>query len=192
MWSCQLVFSRSCFSDFTGYPFSLRSLVWGGLVANGAGWESLISSFFCWWKSPGTPSALNGLNWLKYPQYFPSDCFLSLKLPRCAFFLCDNICLLSWWLIWSAFLSPSSLTRLSIHPSLCLFSLSLVFVFVWMPWSCKKTLTPLWPLCVWQPDVWGRQPEVKLTTGRHVLNLYKDQGPFWLLQKFQLRIGLEW
>lgn len=36
-----------------------------------------------------------------------------------------------------------------------------VFAFVWMPWSCSKSLTLLWPLCVWQPDVWGKQPEVK-------------------------------
>lgn len=195
-------FSRICFPDFTLYLFSLRSLAWGGLVVSGAGLESLIFSSCCCWKSPGIPSALDWLKWLKYPQYFPTDCFRALKLLPFFLFiclwhfscshalLCDDLCLFDWWLIRSAFLSPSSLTPCPsiVRPSLFF---PLVFGFVWMPWSCNKSLTQLWPLCVWQPDVWGRRPEVMLTTRSHVLNHYKDRGLFWPFQMFLFRISRE-
>lgn len=57
--------------------------------------------------------------------------------------------------------------------------LPLVFGFVWMPWSCNKSLTLLWPLCVWQPDAWGRRPEVKSTAGsciHHIICSYLVQS----------------
>lgn len=57
---------------------------------------------------------------------------------------------------------PCHQSPLSTHQSVPpFFPPSPVFAFVWMPWSCSKSLTLLWPLCVWQPDVWGKQPEVK-------------------------------
>ena len=64
------------------------------------------------------------------------------------------------------------------HPSIRppLSRLPLAFGCVWMPWSCNKSLTPLWPLCVWQPDVWGRRPEVKQQQGA----LYANMTPVWL------------
>ena len=104
-------------------------------------------------------------------------------------FICVRLDL-NWWLITSAFLSPV-VTHSLIHPSVPLFSLPSVFGFVWMPWSCNKSLIQLWPLCVWQPDVWGRRPEVTLAAGSCVLCRYKALcwPPFEMLP---LRICLEW